>query len=313
MRSGIAAALLAVVAGTAATIWADPLWAFRVDPPWVARTGGVNRLVDVEMRRAKPFWLQAAAPDLVLLGTSVAYRGLDPRDASPTAFNFGLSAMMAPELPTLAALAAAEPSVRRIAIGLDYFMFTDFPAPPPIDPANATEAGRLRARLGATVSLRVLAGIVPAVLARALEPGAWRRDGFKSSPGYAADFTRRASAAETQHRLAYRPETIADLRLALARLSGRDVRLYLSPTSPDFQRIARDKGRGPEIAAWKRDVAAVAEAAGVPLHDLTRQHPFADFDADAGSSATWLDTLHFRPVVGRWVLERIGFAQARRP
>lgn len=306
LRAGLAAAVVAVALGAVAAVWADPLWAFRREPPWLAVTGGANRVVDVEMRRAKPFWLEAAEPRLVLVGSSVAYRGLDPRDAEVPAFNFGMSALMASELPVVAALIAAKGSVRQVAIGLDYFMFTDFPPPPPLDPALATETGHWRARLGAVFSLRVLAGTVPAVLARAQEPGDWRRDGFKSTPDYPASYTRRAAAAEAAHRLAYRPETIAHLASALARLSGRDVRVYLSPQSPDFARIAAERGRGAGIAAWKRDVAAATAAAGVPLYDLTQAHPFGEYDPRLGSSTDWLDTLHFKPAVGRWVLRQLG-------
>jgi hypothetical protein len=67
-------------------------------------------------------------------------------------------------------------------------------------------------------------------------------------------------------------------------------------------------GRDAELAAWRRDVAGLLANHGLNLHDLIDSHPFYDFDSEKGSSRFWLDTVHFKPVVGRWVLVQLGLA-----
>jgi hypothetical protein len=122
--AAVSAALLAAL-GLAVTCTIDPYWIFRAEPPWLRWTGGVNRHLDIEMRRAKPLQLFERPASTVLIGSSVVYRGIRPSDvAGGPAFNLGLSAMNAAELPVAAGLAAGRDGVRRVVIGLDYFMFS---------------------------------------------------------------------------------------------------------------------------------------------------------------------------------------------
>jgi hypothetical protein len=306
LRSFAIAAALTLAAGAAVTVFVDPLWIFRTHPPWLSWTGGVNRLLDVDMRRAKPLQLFSRPAETVLIGSSTVYRGLRPADvAGGPAYNLGLSSLMADELPALANLAAAR-GASRIVIGLDYYMFTAFPGPPRLAGELDRPAERLAARFRAALSLRDLAGSLPSVLASAYEPGAWRFDGFKETPDYPAAVTRRIAAEQNFAAMAYRPETLGFLAEALGRLRGRELRLYLSPMSAPELALAAAAGRAPEIARWRADVAQTARAFGIEAVDLTEAHPFDDFDPKRGSSRFWLDTLHYKPEVGRWILERVG-------
>ena len=70
----------ALIAGAVATIAVDPYWVFRHSPLWVAWTGGVNRLLDVDMRRAKPLQLFTRPAETVLVGSSTVYRGINPAE-----------------------------------------------------------------------------------------------------------------------------------------------------------------------------------------------------------------------------------------
>jgi hypothetical protein len=106
--------------------------------------------------------------------------------------------------------------------------------------------------------------------------------------------------------MVYQPERLADLAHALDLLRGADIRLYLSPMSRTQLALARSAGRSDEIERWRRDVASLAAARSVPLSDLIDCHPFDDFSPELGSSPAWFDNVHFKPVVGRWVLGRIG-------
>ncbi|MDF3060782.1 MAG: hypothetical protein K0S06_891 [Microvirga sp.] len=296
----------ALIAGAVATIAVDPYWVFRHSPLWVAWTGGVNRLLDVDMRRAKPLQLFTRPAETVLVGSSTVYRGINPADLGGSGgYNFGVSSLMADELPAVAALLAAR-RVGRIAIGLDYFMFTSFPGPPRLEQGLEARAARLEAWAKAALSLRALAGIIPPVLASAYEPGAWRFDGHKATPDYAAAVTERIAREQMFGTMRYRPQTLAYLEAALKRLGGADVRLYLSPMSRPQRALASAAGRDREITQWRADVAAAAQRLGVPLRDLVDQHPFDDFDPARGSSRFWLDNSHFKPEVGRWIMNELG-------
>ncbi|HKH35089.1 MAG TPA: hypothetical protein VKA80_13170 [Beijerinckiaceae bacterium] len=302
------AVVAALSTGLGATTFMDPYWVFRRNPPWVAWTGGVNRLLDVDMRRTKPLQLFSRPADTALVGSSTVYRGLRPAHlAEGEGYNFGLSSLMADELPAVAALIAAR-KPRRVVIGLDYFMFTSFPGPPRLRAGLENRGGRTEAWIKTALSFRALAGVAPAVLASAYEPGAWRFDGYKATPDYPAAATQRIAREQMFETMRYRPETIGHLEAALAALRGADVRLYLSPMSAPQRALASAAGHGHELARWRADVAAAMQRLGVPIHDLVDPHPFDDFDPARGSSRFWLDNSHFKAEVGRWILDQVGLA-----
>src|SRR3954471_4238740 len=129
-RALVVSCALSLAVGMAVTAAGDPYWVFRRHPPWLAWRGGVNRFLDLDMRRAKPLQLFVRPAETVLVGSSTVYRGIDPSDLVDGAgYNLGLSSLMADELPAIADLLVAR-KVRRVVIGLDYFMFTNFPGPP---------------------------------------------------------------------------------------------------------------------------------------------------------------------------------------
>lgn len=303
------AVILTLVSGL--TFWRDPLWVFREAPPWTRDGIGASSVLDVEMRLVKPLQLARIRPGTVLVGSSVAYRGLDPHDLSKQvpqpAYNAGISSLMAAELPTMAALIVDIGSVRRVVLGLDYFMFTRMLPPPPMRPALATRAGRFDALVGTVLNPDAIERLARRGQVRT-EPGAWRGDGFKITPDFDAALTQRVAAAQDIAAMAYWPERLRDLDTALTRLSGMELSLYLSPMSAAQRRLIVQGGRAAEFARWRADVAALAAAKGLTLHDLVDAHPFEDFDPTQGSSHFWIDNLHFKPELGRWILARLGLA-----
>lgn len=308
---GIVASVLLLTA--VATFWRDPFWVFRLDPPWTHDGAGASRLLDTQMRRVKPLQIANLRPGTLLVGSSVAYRGLDPRDLAPAlprpAYNAGLSSLMAGELPVLAALARDVGSVRRVVIGLDYFMFTQLPPPPPLRPDVASRLGRAEMRLKLMFNSEAPENLRGAGQRRT-EPGLWRGDGFKTTPDFDAALTRKVAAAQDIVAMEYEPSRLAALNATLARLDGFDVALYLSPISGAQLRSLAEGGRRPEFERWRADIAVVAGRHGLTLHDLATGHPFDDFDPDKGSSRFWVDNVHFKPEVGRWVLAQLGLASA---
>jgi hypothetical protein len=310
---GFAATFVAVVAAVLlltamATLWRDPFWVFRAAPPWTRDGAGASRLLDTQMRQVKPLQIANLRPGTLLVGSSVVYRGLDPRDLDPKlpqpAYNAGFSSLMAAELPVLAALARDVGSVRRVVIGLDYFMFTRLPPPPPLRPELASAFGRAEMRLKLMFNSDAPENLRGGGQRRT-EPGLWRGDGFKTTPDFDAALTRKVAAAQDIAAMAYEPERLAALDAALGGLRGLDIAVYLSPISAAQLSLLADGGRRPEFERWRMDVAAVTARHGLTLYDLATGHPFDDFDPDRGSSRFWIDNVHFKPEVGRWVLARI--------
>ncbi len=302
---------LAVGVLAASALWRDPYWVFRDNPPWTRDGAGVSRLLDVDMRLVKPLQIARLKPQTLLVGSSVVYRGIDPRDLpseAGRAYNAGLASLMAAELPALAALAVDIGSVRRVVIELDYYMFTAWPPPPPLDPKLATVSGRAEALVSTVLNPKALDNLRGRQFRRT-EPGVWHGDGYKATPDFDAALTRKVTQAQNVAAMAYRPGDLGHLERALDLLRERYVAIVLSPMSGAQRKLLADGGRGLELAAWRRDVAAIAAQRGVVLHDLVSEHPFDDFDPERGSSRYWIDTLHFKPVVGRWVLGRIGFGR----
>lgn len=311
---GFAATFVGIVAGVllltaAATFWRDPFWVFRAAPPWTRDGAGASRLLDTQMRRVKPLQIANLRPGTLLLGSSVVYRGLDPRDLAPglpqPAYNAGIASLMGDELPVLAALARNVGSIRRVAIGLDYFMFTRFPPPPPLRPEVTSRLGRAEMRLKLMFNSEAPENLQGAGQRRT-EPGLWRSDGFKTTPDFDAALTSKIAAAQDIAAMAYQPERLVALDKALERLRGLDIVVYLSPVSSAQLALLERGGRLPEFERWRVDVAAVTGRHGLTLHDLATGHPFDDFDPDKGSSRFWVDNVHFKPEVGRWVLAQLG-------
>lgn len=315
--TGFALAFVVTVASlllltAALTIWRDPFWVLREAPPWTKAGLGESRLLDTRMRQVKPLQLARIRPVTLLIGSSVVYRGLDPAALAENmprpAYNAGLSSLMADELPAVAALARDLGSVRRVVLGLDYYMFTRFPPPPALSPALAAAGGRLQALLGLTFNSEAPEHLLGR--RSRTEPGLWRADGFKTTPDFDAALTRKVAAAQDIAAMAYEPGRLVALAEALRLLEGVELSLYLSPVSRPQLALLEAGGRLPEFERWRADVARLAAGRGVPLLDLATGHPFDDFDPEKGSSRFWIDNVHFKPEVGRWMLMRLGLASA---
>jgi hypothetical protein len=302
---------LALVAGRVA--WFDAYWLFRAEPPWIEATGGANRLLDRQTRRAKSLQAMTRDYDVALIGSSTVYHGLDPADAEGRAFNLGISAVLADELPLVAAIVASRSGVRRALVGLDYYMFSRGDVPVRLNPALAGATGRWNALVGGLLGEYALTDSRLAEVAGGSDPGSWTRDGYRVTPPLPPDLTRANDATRRRTTVAYRPETLAFLDLALIRLAALRVDVYVAPVSPAQKRVLADKGLLEDFARWREDVARVAGARGVRLIDLADLGSRFPFDPERGSTDHWLDNLHFTPLVGRLVLEEAGLlAPARR-
>lgn len=309
-----AALVLVAVAGR--VVWFDAYWIFRETPPWLAVTGGGNRLLDRQTRRAKSLQALDRSYRLALIGSSTVYNGLDPAEIGPpyagAAFNLGISALMAGELPVIASLVASRPEVQAATIGLDYYMFSRRGGPPPLSPALAGATGRWTARLGSVIGRYAIEDAWIDRVARRADPGTWSRSGFRTTPKLTPALTMQNDATRRRTTDRYRPDMLRHLGRALDALEGRRVQVYLSPVNEAQRRVMADLGVLDDFAGWRADVARIAAERRVPFHDLSDLGSGFRFDPAAGSTEAWLDNLHYTPVIGRLVLAELGL-RAERP
>ena len=299
-------------------VWFDAYWVFRESPPWLAATGGANRLLDRQTRRAKILQALTRDYDTALVGSSTVYHGLDPRDVAPDlrgrVFNAGISALVAEELPVVASVVASRRGVRRVVLGLDYFMFSRRDPPSAQLSRTLTVAsGRWNTLLGSLISRYAITDSFIGRVEGGEDPGAWTRDGFRITPALSPELTRQNDRIRRRTTAPYRPETLPHLEQALAALRGRDVTLYLAPVSPAQSRLMGELQFLGDFARWRADAARIAAAHGARLLDLADLGAPYPFDPRQGSTDIWLDNLHFTPVLGRQVLERVGLRTPGQP
>lgn len=302
---------VSIVAIASWSLSVDPYWAFKVKPPWLDVTKGGNRLLDTEDRRAKPLqFLVRQVPDVVVIGSSVVYRGIDPQDmAIPRGFNFGMSTLMSYELPVLARLIKMRSQPATVIIGLDYFAFTNFPMHVQVNPALSTYAGRINLLVSSVLSWRSLRGTGSEFIKSTYEPGGWKSNGFRETPDRNSGYTVPNDRAQFENLLPFNPALVANLEQALGELRDRRVIVYLSPLSGAQRRLFDRKGLTGDLTRWRQAMALVSRSNSVEFHDLTDMSEFDDFEPNKGSSQYWYDNLHFKPAVGRLVLEKIGVAK----
>lgn len=303
----LAIVLLAVLARVT---WFDAYWIFREHPPWLEATGGANRLIDRQTRRAKVLQALTRDYEIALLGSSTTYHGLDPRDVDPPfaghVFNVGISALLGDELPVVASVVASRRSLRRVVIGLDYYMFSRLNAPVGLSRSLSEPTGRGNALLGSALSEYALHDSRLAEVAGGDDPGSWTRDGFRITPKLPPALTEENDSIRRRTTAGYRPEALAALGRALDRLAGRQIEIFLAPVNPAQRRILAERNLLGDLAAWRADVARLAGLHHVPVYDLADLGARYPFDPAQGSTDAWIDNLHFTPLIGRQVLEAVG-------
>ena len=307
LAGGLVLALCcAIVAGRVA--WYDPYWVFRRAPPWLAETGGQNRLLDRQMRRAKTLQVLTRDYDTALFGSSTTYHGLDPADADPgpRIYNAGISGILADELPVMASMLASRPGLKRAAIGLDYYMFSRTDRTVRLDRSLATPLGRLNARLGSLIGRYAIHDAWPSEVEAKTDPGRWTYEGFRVTPKLAPELTQLNDGIRRRTTVPLQPSTYAALERALDALRGRDLDLYLAPVSRAQRLVLSDLGYTDDFAHWREDMRDLAARHGVRFHDLTSLGGDDGFDPRTGSTDLWLDNLHYTPVIGRRVLAALG-------
>lgn len=305
---GLACLALCVATVAARVVWFDPYWVFRETPPWLAETQGQNRLLDRQMRRAKTLQALRRSYDIALIGSSTTYHGLNPADADPgpRIYNAGISGILADELPVMASIVASRGGVRRVAMGLDYYMFSRTDRSVRLDPALGTPLGRANSRLGSYIGRYAIRDAWLHEVGAKTDPGHWTHDGFRVTPKLEPELTRMNDTIRRRTTVALQPSTYAAIERALVALRGIEIDLYIAPVSSAQRRVLVDLGHLDDFERWRSDMRDLAVRHAVRFHDFAGLGRDQPFDPQAGSSDGWLDNLHYTPLIGRRVLHALG-------
>ncbi len=221
---------------------------------------------------------------------------------------------MADELPMVAGVVASRGGADRVVLGLDYFMFSRR-NPPSVQLSRTLmdATGRWNTLFGSLVSEYAIGDSRLSRVAGGDDPGSWTRDGFRITPPLPPELTEGNDAIRRRTTAPYRPETLLHLDHALAAFGRRTVTVYLAPVSPAQRRLMDELALMDDFARWRADAARVAAGHGARFLDLADIGASYPFDPAKGSTEIWLDNLHFTPVLGRQVLERVGLRRPGQP
>lgn len=282
-------------------------------------------------RALKPVWLAQAKPELVFIGSSRVRDGFDPSLIDPAfgvrSFNYGASSITPYEARRFAQDALAQPSVRRVVVGLDAFSGDGGPgqALPSFDETRlaVTPDGSPTPRRGLWLfTTAYLSGgalgmnaLSAWTLAR-LKPGQTAADRPDLFDAYS-----HMSEAVMRRDLAYRRARVMRMEkgaegelialLASACHARAGLTLFFPPDNMAIvARYRQSDAAG--LDAFKQKVgAAVAHHNGqcrnkVALFDFMAPNRLTSQGLTDGRSPDYVDLVHFRPPAGLWLLQQMG-------
>jgi hypothetical protein len=291
-----------------------------IDPYGVLGTPPIARLSQVKSpapdRFFKPLQVSARQPKTVLIGSSRVLEGLDPRDVpGGDAYNLGIPASTMAENAALVLHALADTPVERIVIGLDYQSFiAPFDYYPSFRLAILGRFAFWRGLPDLLISQRALVRTNHAVqLSRRGASPAYQPDGLRLTPD--EPLAARPPAARilrtvAEYVIASRhivpaARSLTKLDALLAGLPPRvAILVFITPAHAALRETLELTGQGAAYQAWLRAVTEICAAHGAKLWDFGGYNRITTQPLD-GTSDDYYDASHFRPPIGRLVLDTL--------
>ena len=318
LRHFLGAIAIAMAAIGAFNYAIDPfdLW----DAPRLQSLNSIKSIGNV--RFAKPLQAEVRRPETVILGSSRALYGLDPRDFPDPArtYNFGVHGLVAKQMRGYGEHILTDTPVKKLIIELGFFEF------------NASQIGAPtydNAILGKAALLRALPIVLfsQEALGRSGRTITDSRKGaklFNRSDGFAyfrldprkdpasafldviGELGRAGGIYGTPRNLA---EPLAAYRALLldAKARGVEVVTFIAPEHASLLTVLDRNGMWPLYLSWERRLAEIAAETGVPLWDFSGYNAYTVTPL-ADGYRTHFDASHFRPELGRLMLARMGGA-----
>lgn len=261
----------------------------------------------VDIKRMKPM--------AILLGTSRAERGLDPKhpvfaDNQP-AYNLALPGANQYEVMRYFEHAIAnQPDLKQVVIGIDFFMFNQFNPNKPDFSEHRLEKTRITPAdvFNTTFSIDAMRSSLLTVVSNIGNFGSesYRYDGAWIVPSNQNSETtlRRMLAAdlrETYDDYQLSPEALDHFReiIETCRQRNIDVKVFISPTHATQREAVRVAGLWSAFENWKREIVKIT-----PVWDFSGYNSITA-EAISHEMENYLDSSHYTQEVGNLVLNRL--------
>lgn len=289
----------------------DPYWLFSRNPVWRDAWDGHNRVLDIKMRFAKSLEVVFRQPGSVIIGSSRVYRGMATDGLyGGDVYNLGIASLRIREAYAYLRHVLRWTPVENVVFGLDYFMF---------DHSRGEEEG-----FDPTLAdFRYLFKAVPSSLLTfmsvgdtklALE-GEHRGDGYWTYSGY--KYTNRRTAEEVTRvlnsfynertRITSQEYGYLKAIIALAKENGVDLTFFISPLNKRMITRMKAQGDYSNFTQWKMKVKSIIGGNDILVYDFSESNPYYFDNTENGSTEFWIDTSHYSPLIGGWILREIGF------
>jgi len=288
----------------------DPYWLFHNDPIWNDRNHGCNRILDIKQRFTKPLQVFFARPKIVFVGSSRVYRGIPTEIYANNyeLYNFGISSMRIRELQAYTLHAVRWAPVEKVVLGIDLFMFNNFKkCESGFDPDTNSLGYLYKSLLTSLMTTMAIDDVRTVLKGTHSNDGYWTKSGFKhSNPRSVKQILKILKSFYVDKFIVTEDEynSFYDL-IDKLKYSGIDVTVYISPLNRIMIERMREKGRYKMFLSWKNLIKKDIQEKNIKFFDFSEINPFFDDNMMSGSTNYWIDTSHFSPIVGDWIIRKL--------
>lgn len=278
-------------------VYVDPYWLFRRSPVWESSPG-----LDTKQRFYKPLQMAIRNPDVIFIGSSRVYRGIQPNTHffQGDLYNAGISSLNIEEIYSILKSVTGQ-KTKKVVIGLDYWMFSSSAVPLQSLEKYGSTFDNLATAL---LSLDAYKDSREALKA-SKSNDYWMYNGFHHT----------SDKSETQVEDMYQSyiksldekkistEKLKTLENIVDLLKRRNVQviLYLSPLHPRTF-CAYDSQKFESLVL---ELKKLAKASDVELLDFSHDYLESALPLNNSSNEDWLDYSHFSPKIGDEIQRKI--------
>ena len=291
-------------------IYLDPYWIWREEPPWLQKWQGHNRVLDIKHRFSKTAQSIIRKPNIIILGSSRVYRGIDTEKYhSKDMYNFGISSLTIREAKSYIQHFIRFTPVETIILGLDYFMFDNNGTyRPGFDPDTGNHKYPIKAISTSLISKTAFNDAKLALSGEHSGDGYWTRSGFKKTNPRNKKEIERVLVGFYKDEYVITDEEYEVLSKLLSMVTKNEsVKLYVYISPLNSRHIERMKQAGmiEDFMQWKKRIKEILSEKNIELYDFSFENPFYNEEI-IQSTEHWIDTSHFAPSIGDWILREIG-------
>ena len=293
---------------------ADPYWLWTNKPGWHDEFKGGNRVLDKKQRFTKLLQVVVQQPDIVILGSSRIYRGVDTETLNKMypkkIYNMGISSLKITEMEAFVKHIVKWTKTKKIIIGLEFHTFRGDILTLPGFEYNTGSLSVVIDSFFAAIFSKMAFKDAKSVYKNSEQ---WK-DGKWNFSGYKDTIDRESHVIEKifkDSERSYKGITVPDEHykklvkiIELATNEDVEITFLLTPMTKRQLSALKKSGALNQFKEWQKRIKHQLYKQEVIYFDLINDHPFVKEDLSNGSSREWIDYHHFKPVVGSWILSK---------